>query len=170
MFSQEPFAIYLALRRASSGRNGVRSGLGDLFVIRVAGNIVAPSQVGSASCCGGFGTSWLCTGAFTMRAILATIEALKNPGKSSATFGRSSTGAPSVETADDRSRSHVRRSGTTRRSREHSRLRHHLRNGSELLEGLLRDAVSWSLVRRTRSRPGGWFFEGCSKISLRTAH
>lgn len=46
--SQEPFAIILGCSDARVPAELVfDQGLGDLFVIRVAGNIVAPSQVGS---------------------------------------------------------------------------------------------------------------------------
>jgi carbonic anhydrase len=45
---QRPFATVLGCSGlARAGRDRVRPGLGDLFVIRVAGNIVAPSQIGS---------------------------------------------------------------------------------------------------------------------------
>ena len=47
-FEQKPFAIILG---CSDSRVPVEivfdQGLGDLFVIRVAGNVVAPSQIGS---------------------------------------------------------------------------------------------------------------------------
>jgi len=46
--SQEPFAIILGCSDSRVPAELVfDQGLGDLFVIRVAGNIVAPSQVGS---------------------------------------------------------------------------------------------------------------------------
>ena len=45
---QEPFAILLGCSDSRVPAEIVyNQGLGDLFVIRVAGNIVAPSQVGS---------------------------------------------------------------------------------------------------------------------------
>lgn len=45
---QEPFAIILGCSDSRVPAEFVfDQGLGDLFVIRVAGNIVAPSQVGS---------------------------------------------------------------------------------------------------------------------------
>lgn len=79
---QEPFAIILGCSDSRVPAEIVfDQGLGDLFVIRVAGNIVAPSQIGSVefaadlfktrlvvvlghSCCG---------------AISATIDDMKNP-------------------------------------------------------------------------------------------
>lgn len=46
--SQEPFAIVLGCSDSRVPAEIVfDQGLGDLFVIRVAGNIVAPSQIGS---------------------------------------------------------------------------------------------------------------------------
>jgi carbonic anhydrase len=81
---QDPFAIILCCSDARVPAEIVfNQRLGDLFVIRVAGNIVAPSQVGSVeyavarydaplimvlghSHCGG---------------ILSTIEAIQNPGE-----------------------------------------------------------------------------------------
>ena len=48
---QQPFAIVLGCSDSRVPAEIVfDQGLGDLFVIRVAGNIVAPSQVGSVRC------------------------------------------------------------------------------------------------------------------------
>src|ERR671918_2149823 len=48
MAGQRPFAIVLGCSDSRvPAEIGFDQGLGDLFVIRVAGNIVAPSQVGS---------------------------------------------------------------------------------------------------------------------------
>ena len=48
---QEPFAVVLGCADSRVPAEIVfDQGLGDLFVIRVAGNIVAPSQIGRASC------------------------------------------------------------------------------------------------------------------------
>lgn len=47
-FSQEPFAIILGCSDSRVPAEIIfDQGLGDLFVIRVAGNVVAPSQIGS---------------------------------------------------------------------------------------------------------------------------
>jgi carbonic anhydrase len=56
-------------------------GLGDLFVIRVAGNIVAPSQIGSVEFAAGrFGTRLVVVlGHSACGAILATLEELRRP-------------------------------------------------------------------------------------------
>jgi len=79
---QEPFAIILG---CSDSRVPVEilfdQGLGDLFVIRVAGNIVAPSQIGSVE----FAASQFKTrlvvvlGHSQCGAICATVEELKRP-------------------------------------------------------------------------------------------
>jgi carbonic anhydrase len=58
-------------------------GLGDLFVIRVAGNIVAPSQIGSVEFAAArFGTRLVVVlGHSRCGAILATLEELGRPSK-----------------------------------------------------------------------------------------
>ena len=62
-------------------------GLGDLFVIRVAGNIVAPSQVGSVEFAAGrFGTPLVVVlGHSRCGAVMATLEELENPSKNNST-------------------------------------------------------------------------------------
>ncbi len=82
---QAPFAVILG---CSDSRVPVEivfdQGLGDLFVIRVAGNIVAPSQVGSVE----FAAEQYATrlvvvlGHSRCGAILATLEQLKRPARS----------------------------------------------------------------------------------------
>src|SRR5215471_10416404 len=79
---QEPFAIILG---CSDSRVPVEiifdQGLGDLFVIRVAGNVVAASQVGSVEFAAErFGTRLVVVlGHSRCGAILATIEELLQP-------------------------------------------------------------------------------------------
>ena len=80
--TQEPFAIILGCSDSRVPAELVfDQGLGDLFVIRVAGNIVAPSQVGSVE----FAVdSFACPlvvvlGHTHCGAIDSTIEALRNP-------------------------------------------------------------------------------------------
>jgi carbonic anhydrase len=80
--SQEPFAIILGCSDARVPAEMVfDQGLGDLFVIRVAGNIVAPSQVGSVEFAAArFGTRLVVVlGHSRCGAILATIEELTRP-------------------------------------------------------------------------------------------
>lgn len=77
-----PFAIILGCSDARVPAEIVfDQGLGDLFVIRVAGNIVAPSQVGSVEFAASrFGTRLVVVlGHSRCGAILATIEELTQP-------------------------------------------------------------------------------------------
>ncbi len=79
---QEPFAIILGCSDARVPAEIVfDQGLGDLFVIRVAGNIVAPSQVGSVEFAATrFGTRLVVLlGHSQCGAILATLEELTSP-------------------------------------------------------------------------------------------
>jgi carbonic anhydrase len=79
---QEPFAIILGCSDSRVPAELVfDQGLGDLFVIRVAGNIVAPSQVGSVEFAAArFGTPLVVVlGHSQCGAILATIEELGRP-------------------------------------------------------------------------------------------
>ncbi len=80
--AQEPFAIILGCSDARVPAEMVfDQGLGDLFVIRVAGNIVAPSQVGSVEFAAArFGTRLVVVlGHSQCGAVLATIEELRRP-------------------------------------------------------------------------------------------
>jgi carbonic anhydrase len=140
---QEPFAIILGCSDARVPAEIVfDQGLGALFVIRVAGNIVAPSQVGSVEFAAErFGTRLVVVlGHSQCGAVLATIEALRNPGAQSSSNLRSIVDRvrPSVEEIlradpdqpfDDlvhhAVRSNIRASVN------------HLRNGSALLERLI---------------------------------
>src|SRR5690349_5524027 len=77
--SQRPFAIVLGCSDSRAPAEVVFDlGLGDLFVIRVAGNIVAPSQVGSVEFAAErFGTRLVVVmGHTNCGAIDATIEAV----------------------------------------------------------------------------------------------
>ena len=81
---QEPFAIILGCSDARVPAEIVfDQGLGDLFVIRVAGNIVAPSQVGSVEFAAArFGTRLVVVlGHSQCGAVLATLEDLRRPGE-----------------------------------------------------------------------------------------
>lgn len=76
---QTPFAVILGCSDSRVPAELVFSrGLGDLFVIRVAGNIVAPSQIGSVEfACQHFGTQLvLVLGHSHCGAINATVDAL----------------------------------------------------------------------------------------------
>ena len=164
---QEPFAIVLGCSDSRVPAELVfDQGLGDLFVIRVAGNIVAPSQVGSVEFAAArFDTRLVVVmGHSQCGAIAATLEDL---------YGRTSTHSrnlrsivdrirPSVETLvagrhgldpdalmDDAMRANVRASVD------------HLRHGSELLEQLIK-AEGLVIVGAEYSLESGvvTFFEG----------
>jgi len=79
---QDPFAIILGCSDSRVPAEIVFDhGLGDFFVIRVAGNIVAPSQVGSVEFAAErFGTRLVVVlGHSQCGAILATLDELKQP-------------------------------------------------------------------------------------------
>jgi carbonic anhydrase len=79
---QEPFAIILGCSDSRVPAEIVfDQGLGDLFVIRVAGNIVAPSQIGSVEFAAErFGTPLVVVlGHSRCGAVLATLEELGRP-------------------------------------------------------------------------------------------
>jgi carbonic anhydrase len=80
--AQQPFAIILGCSDSRVPAEIVfDQGLGDLFVIRVAGNIVAPSQGGSVEFAAArFGTQLVVVlGHSQCGAILATLEELQQP-------------------------------------------------------------------------------------------
>ncbi len=77
---QEPFAIILGCSDSRVPAESVfDQGLGDLFVIRVAGNVVAPSQIGSVEFAAERYDTRLVVvlGHSSCGAVLATIEALE---------------------------------------------------------------------------------------------
>ncbi|HUF92528.1 MAG TPA: carbonic anhydrase [Candidatus Limnocylindria bacterium] len=79
---QQPFAIILGCSDSRVPAEIVfDQGLGDLFVIRVAGNIVAPSQVGSVEFAAArFGTRLVVVlGHSQCGAVLATLDELRQP-------------------------------------------------------------------------------------------
>jgi carbonic anhydrase len=84
MTQQWPFAIVLGCSDSRAPAEIVfDQGLGDLFVIRVAGNIVAPSQVGSVEFAAErFGTRLVVVMGHTQcGAIDATLEVLRDPDR-----------------------------------------------------------------------------------------
>src|SRR6185312_6586518 len=81
---QSPFAIVLGCSDSRAPAEIVfDQGLGDLFVIRVAGNIVAPSQVGSVEFAAErFGTRLVVVlGHSNCGVVLATLEELGRPSQ-----------------------------------------------------------------------------------------
>ncbi|MCU1278359.1 MAG: carbonic anhydrase [bacterium] len=142
---QSPVAIVLGCSDSRAPAEIVfDQGLGDLFVIRVAGNIVAPSQIGSVE----FGIERFDTrlvvvmGHTLCGAIDATLEAISNPrGAPSQGMGSIVNRVrPAIEAlvhtslADDRER--LRREAMRANVRASV---NHLRHGSELIERLALD-------------------------------
>ena len=81
---QEPFAVILGCSDSRVPAEIVfDQGLGDLFVIRVAGNIVAPSQIGSVEFAAErFGTRLVVVlGHSNCGAVIATLEELARPSQ-----------------------------------------------------------------------------------------
>jgi carbonic anhydrase len=142
---QQPFAIILGCSDSRVPAEIVfDQGLGDLFVIRVAGNIVAPSQVGSVE----FSAERYATrlvvvlGHSQCGAILATLEELRAPKANQSHNLRSIVDRlrPSVETL-----LHTElRNDETALVREAVRANirasvDHLRHGSQVLEELIQN-------------------------------
>jgi carbonic anhydrase len=143
--AQEPFAIILGCSDSRVPAEIVfDQGLGDLFVIRVAGNIVAPSQVGSVEFAAARYATRLVVvlGHSQCGAILATLEELQQPVANQSRNLRSIVdrvrpsleGLLSTPLKDDMDaligqavRANIRASAD------------HLRHGSELLEQLIHD-------------------------------
>src|SRR3954467_10622535 len=103
---QRPFAIILGCSDSRVPAEIVfDQGLGDLFVIRVAGNIVAPSQVGSVEFAAARYETRLVVvlGHSQCGAVLATLEELQRPTESRSRHLQSIVGRirPSVETLLD---------------------------------------------------------------------
>jgi carbonic anhydrase len=142
---QDPFAIILGCSDSRVPAEIIfDQGLGDLFVIRVAGNIVAPSQVGSVEFAAArFSTNLVVVlGHSQCGAISATIEELQRPEENQSRNLRSIVDRvrPSVEAllatdlkhdlpalAEEAIRANIRASVDQ------------LRHGSEVLEQLIRE-------------------------------
>lgn len=142
---QDPFAIILGCADSRVPAEIVfDQGLGDLFVIRVAGNIVAPSLVGSVEFSATrFGTPLVVVlGHSNCGAVLATIEELQRPSSDQSRNLRSIVDRirPSVEgllhsglQADPERLVHEAVRANIRASANH------LRHGSEVLEQLIEE-------------------------------
>ncbi|MBM3777607.1 MAG: carbonic anhydrase [Acidimicrobiia bacterium] len=143
--SQQPFAIVLGCSDSRVPAELVfDQGLGDLFVIRVAGNIVAPSQVGSVEFAASrFGTRLVVVLGHTQcGAILATIEALQQPSGDQSRNLRSIVERvrPSVETLLHTDLRHDPEALVRAAGRANIRASaNHLRHGSRILEQLIQD-------------------------------
>ena len=141
---QFPFAIVLGCSDSRVPAELVfDQGFGDLFVIRVAGNIVAPSQVGSVEFAAAkFDTKLVVVmGHSQCGAITATVEELLDGATSASRNLQSIVNRvrPSVETLISTGRSMDRSTLIHEAVRANVRASvDHLRHGSELLEDLIR--------------------------------
>lgn len=141
---QKPSAIILGCSDARVPAELVfDQGLGDLFVIRVAGNIVAPSQVGSVEFAASrFGTRLVVVlGHSQCGAILATIEELQEPAENQSRNLQSIVDRvrPSVEGLLKTELRHDMDALVQHAVRANVRVSvNHLRHGSEVLERLIR--------------------------------
>ena len=144
--SQEPFAAILG---CSDSRVPVEivfdQGLGDLFVIRVAGNIVAPSQIGSVEFAAEkFGTRLVVVLGHTLcGAIETTLQQLQRPVENQSRNLRSIVDLirPSVENllaTELRHDLHALRHAAVRANIQASVRR--LRHGSDIIEQLIQKA------------------------------
>ena len=142
---QQPFAIILGCSDSRVPAEIVfDQGLGDLFVIRVAGNIVAPSQVGSVEFAASRYSSRLVVvlGHSQCGAILATLDELRKP---------TADQSPNLHSIVDRVRPSVEGLLATDLKNDVNALVEqavranirssvdHLRHGSQVLEQLVRD-------------------------------
>ncbi len=140
---QEPFAIILGCSDSRVPAEFVfDQGLGDLFVIRVAGNIVAPSQIGSVEFAAeAFGTRLVVVMGHTLcSAVDVTLKVIEDP---------SAPRSPNLLSIVDRVRPAIEGLVHTDLAKDRPRLVHaavranvrasadHLRHGSELLERLI---------------------------------
>jgi len=142
---QEPFAIVLGCSDSRVPAEIVfDQGLGDLFVIRVAGNIVAPSQVGSVEFAAERYHTRLVVvmGHSQCGAILATIDELRRPSSDQSPNLRSIVDRvrPSVEPLLAGVRGVVTDTIVADAVRANTRASvDHLRHGSAVLERLIAD-------------------------------
>lgn len=142
---QAPFAIILGCSDSRVPAEMVfDQGLGDLFVIRVAGNIVAPSQVGSVEFAAErFGTRLVVVlGHSSCGAILATLEELGRPGEAQSQNLRAIVDRirPSVEPLLATDHGHDPEALVQQAVRANVRASvDHLRHGSPVLEQLIRN-------------------------------
>jgi carbonic anhydrase len=142
---QEPFAIVLGCSDSRVPAEIVfDQGLGDLFVIRVAGNIVASSQVGSVEFAAErFGTRLVVVlGHSQCGAILATLEELGRPSEDQSRNLRSIVDRirPSVEALLAAAPGHQPSDLVPQAVRANIRVAvNHLRHGSAVLERLIQN-------------------------------
>lgn len=164
--TQEPFAIILGCADSRVPAEIVfDQGLGDLFVIRIAGNIVAPSGIGSVEFAAErFGTRLVVVlGHSRCGAILATLEELRRPTENQSRNLRSIVDRvrPSVEGLLNKPRA---KEDSIVKEAVRANIRAsvaNLRKGSDILESLVQDG-SLTIVGAEYSLETGIveFFEG----------
>ena len=138
--AQEPFAVVLGCSDSRVPAEIVfDQGLGDLFVIRVGGNIVAPSQIGSVEfAVERFGTPLVVVlGHSNCGVVLATLEELARPREAQSRNLRSIVDRvrPSVESLLATELRHDPAALVEQAVRANVRASvDHLRHGSEILE------------------------------------
>jgi carbonic anhydrase len=143
---QEPFAIIMGCSDSRVPAEIIfDQGLGDLFVIRVAGNIVAPSQIGSVEFAATkFGTRLVVVlGHSKCGAIEETMRQLQEPSENRSRNLRSIVDfvRPSVETLLDQGLGDDPDALVEQAVRANIRASaEHMRHGSQILEDLERDA------------------------------
>jgi carbonic anhydrase len=142
---QQPFAIVLGCSDSRVPAEIVfDQGLGDLFVIRVAGNIVAPSQVGSVEFAAARYETRLVVvlGHSQCGAVTATLEELQRPSENQSRNLRAIVDRvrPSVESLLGTELRHDREALLRQAVRANIRTSvDHLRHGSEVLEQLIQE-------------------------------
>jgi carbonic anhydrase len=140
---QKPFAIILGCSDSRVPAELVfDQGLGDLFVIRIAGNIVAPSQIGSVEFAAAqFGTPLVVVlGHSRCGAIAATLEEVMRPVKNQSRHIHSIVERirPSVEPLVATELRHDAEALVGHAVRANVRASaNHLRHGSEILEQMI---------------------------------
>ena len=142
---QEPFAIILGCSDSRVPAEIIfNQGLGDLFVIRVAGNIVAPSQIGSVEFAATrFGTRLVVVlGHSQCGAIQETIRQIQEPSENRSPYLSSIVDfvRPSVEPLLDQGLGDNPEAVIEQAVRANIRASaEHMRHGSRILEELERD-------------------------------
>jgi len=142
---QQPFAIILGCADSRVPAEIIfDQGLGDLFVIRVAGNIVAPSQVGSVEFAAEqYGTRLVVVlGHSRCGVVLATLEELRRPTESQSRNLRSIVDRvrPSVEALLQTEHRHDEDGLVREAVRANVRVSaNKLRHGSDVLEQLIQE-------------------------------
>jgi carbonic anhydrase len=140
---QNPFAIILGCSDARVPAEIIfDQGLGDLFVIRVAGNIVAPSQIGSVEFAAErYGTKLVVVLGHTgCGAIQATLEELRRPTESHSPNLRSIVDrvSPAIESLLENDQNLAPAALEHRAVRANIRASaNQLRHGSQILERLI---------------------------------